>query len=318
MNLRDLTDLSKFSEESKSFQEIHEEAERLFERYREILGTNGSSTPAAAPANQSQSEASRSEDETGLTDEPSPANSNSGLSGEEVFSASLEALLLSLRPPYVDWDFDTGEAQIGDDAPAIEERNSDTGENNTPTNCEAPADDPLSDGIPTSLSEELPKFEPAAEMRFCSSCRRETELGNEHCHICGCFDNSLGILNAVIAGDLRMVERLLCAKPQIIRTRTSGHKWSLLHMAASGGNSKMVELLLSSGALVDARTTEEKTPLHYAAVKGHLRVATALLEHGADPSFTCQGMTALDLAEEHGHERVADLLRSAGAALKTR
>ena len=46
MDLRDLNNLTNFSEETKSFQELREEAEVLLVKYRSMLGPNGSSSTA--------------------------------------------------------------------------------------------------------------------------------------------------------------------------------------------------------------------------------------------------------------------------------
>lgn len=311
MEIHDLCDLTSISTDSKSFQELHIEAEALLARYRDLLASKDSPSSSAAPPLSEGSE----EESTAQIQDDSPTTSQSRESSADVDSASVESLLISLRPPFQDSDFDAGESRKGNGAPLVQRERSQSEGNGSSTEVEARCDDPILDGIPYSTSEDLPKFELAVEMRLCSSCGCETDIQNECCRNCGGVDRSLGVLEAVIAGDLQRVERLLRAKPRIIGTRTSGHKWSLLHMAANGGNPKIVELLLSKGAAVDARATDETTPLHYAAGKGHAKVARALLKHGADPSIASSGKTALDLAEEHGREGVVKLLRGAEAKL---
>ena len=168
---------------------------------------------------------------------------------------------------------------------------------------------PTSDGIPKSVNESLPKFVAHPRMRICSRCGRETRLRIETCRQCGHVDPSLGILDAVIAGDLQKVERILLARPHLIGTRTNKHEWSLLHMAASGGNSRMVELLVSRGASVNASTKDGKLPLHYAAGKGHLDITRCLIANHADTHATYKGKTALDVAIERGKYQVAEYLQ---------
>jgi len=167
---------------------------------------------------------------------------------------------------------------------------------------------PISDGMPKSISEALPKFESNPRMRICGRCGHETRLRFEECRKCNHVDPSLGILDAVIAGDLAKVDRILLARPHLIGTRTSTHDWTLLHMAASGGNPKMVELLISRGASVNANTKDGKMPLHYAAGKGHLTIVQCLVQNHADLRATYRGKTPAEVARAHKQEVVADYL----------
>ncbi len=169
---------------------------------------------------------------------------------------------------------------------------------------------PLSDGIPKSVSEDLPKFRGKPRMRICNRCGHETKLRNPECQQCGKVDESLGILDAVISGDLAKVEQILLVRPHLISVQTSRHAWTLLHMAASGGNRKMVELLITKGAAVNAPNRDGKTALHYAAGKGHLHVVEALLAHHADPEIRYKDKSAAELAREHGQIEVETFLRN--------
>jgi len=48
---------------------------------------------------------------------------------------------------------------------------------------------------------------------------------------------------------------------------------SLLHVAALGGHSDVVQLLVDSGAAYNARTLSGETPLALASANGHLNVS---------------------------------------------
>lgn len=70
-----------------------------------------------------------------------------------------------------------------------------------------------------------------------------------------------------------------------------------LHCAAQRGNEAMVDLLLDSGADINAQTAKGDTALHLATVKGERRVMKLLLARGADTKKTNkEGHTALHMA----------------------
>lgn len=171
----------------------------------------------------------------------------------------------------------------------------------------------LTDKMPESISEALPKFESGPEMRTCSRCGHGTALEHEKCAKCGAIDLSLGVLDYVIAGDVAKVGQILTARPQVIATRTSKHGWTLLHMAASGGNAGMAELLLERGVDVDMPNAQGKTALHYAAGKGHTAVVDKLIHYGAEVNVQYNGKTPLDLAKRAGHAGIVTTLSEAAS-----
>lgn len=85
------------------------------------------------------------------------------------------------------------------------------------------------------------------------------------------------------------------------------HNITPLHVAAKWGKIKMVNLLMSKGANIDAKTRDGLTPLHCAARSGHHEVVDILIEKGAPigsktkvetvPERTCalQGKRSLGL-----------------------
>lgn len=54
-----------------------------------------------------------------------------------------------------------------------------------------------------------------------------------------------------------------------------------MHVAAKWGKIKMVNLLMSKGANIEAKTRDGLTPLHCAARSGHHEVVDILIEKGA-------------------------------------
>jgi ankyrin repeat protein len=78
---------------------------------------------------------------------------------------------------------------------------------------------------------------------------------------------------------------------------------------------ELVNLLVSSGADVNARRRDGLTALHSAAYRGHLKVIETLLASGADPIIRGHegagphaGRTAADVAAAQGRAEAAILL----------
>jgi ankyrin repeat protein len=82
-----------------------------------------------------------------------------------------------------------------------------------------------------------------------------------------------------------------------------------LHLAAHGGFSGAVSLLLAKGADPNARNSEGKTPLHMAAEAGQTDVVKLLLEKWSDVnSRDNAGETPLRMAAANGHTKAAEAL----------
>ena len=84
--------------------------------------------------------------------------------------------------------------------------------------------------------------------------------------------------------------------------------------AAGAGNQETVEFLLQHGLPIDGTTVSGATALMAAARRGRTHTVELLVRAGADPNRRIQrgkaaGRTALDLAEEEGHQDVVAFLR---------
>lgn len=93
---------------------------------------------------------------------------------------------------------------------------------------------------------------------------------------------------------------------------------SALAAASSQGHKKIVQMLLSAGALVDAKGPLG-TALHVASIYGHTDVVEILIDANADPNIGegyCD--TALQAAAEGGGELIVQMLIDAGAHLAPR
>ena len=86
-----------------------------------------------------------------------------------------------------------------------------------------------------------------------------------------------------------------------------------LHYAASLGNATTAALLLSHGAVVDARDATGRTTLMLAAGEGARGVVQLLLDHGANPAAADnKGRTPLHHAAKGGWRGIAQLLLGTG------
>jgi len=82
-----------------------------------------------------------------------------------------------------------------------------------------------------------------------------------------------------------------------------------LQSAAAGRQLLVVELLLKCGANVNARQNGNWTALHSAAQHGDAAVITELLRYGADrTALNAEGKTPGNIAREAGHHELAGVL----------
>ncbi|KAE8330619.1 ankyrin repeat-containing domain protein [Aspergillus sergii] len=106
-----------------------------------------------------------------------------------------------------------------------------------------------------------------------------------------------------------------------LELRDDVHMWTPLICAAAHGYTRIVRLLLDSGADIEANDLRcGRTPLSWAARKGHDAVAELLLNRGAEleslDSFARR--TPLSWAAFSGYEAVAKLLLERGAFIEHR
>jgi len=115
---------------------------------------------------------------------------------------------------------------------------------------------------------------------------------------------------AAYTGDLRGIKRLLDKDAPV----DSPKGLSLLHAAAAGGHTDVVEFLIAKGFEATATTDDDVTPLHYAALGNHEKIAEILIAKGADINSSVRnGQTPLHRTALSGSRKVAELLIRKGA-----
>jgi len=88
--------------------------------------------------------------------------------------------------------------------------------------------------------------------------------------------------------------------------QTSG--WNSLHLAVRYGQPDTISTLLEYGINIDAEN-QGWTALQLAALNGHMDIVSILLNKGANSSIlNKERKTALDIAREEGHEKIAAII----------
>ncbi len=117
---------------------------------------------------------------------------------------------------------------------------------------------------------------------------------------------STALHRAALAGDVAAAEKAL-AEDDIEAQNTEGR--TALHLASKYGHLKVVELLLESGAKVNASCYDGQTSLHLAAAAGNFNVVDVLLKAGAEVNTRDKdGNTPIHLAALSGREGTVSVL----------
>ena len=102
----------------------------------------------------------------------------------------------------------------------------------------------------------------------------------------------------------------------MFKIESSAGKRTPLHQAADGDDRKkpIVELLLNSGAEVNAQDVDGNTPLHVAAANNGLGIVKVLIQRGANlHAKNKAGKSPVQLAAAAKNHEVIVLLEAAGS-----
>jgi uncharacterized protein len=115
------------------------------------------------------------------------------------------------------------------------------------------------------------------------------------------------LMFAALYGQLAEV-KILVDQKQVPVNRPG---WSPLHYACTNGHYDIALFLLDKGAVVDALSPNETTPLMMAIRAGNIQLARLLLDRGADIRLrNQQGYSAIDAAELFNQEEIQKGLRA--------
>lgn len=179
-------------------------------------------------------------------------------------------------------------------------------------------------------------------LQFAAYCRNAEAIRilREH-------KSALDIFEAATLGDVTRVEQLLDEKPELLNNYSAdgftllglaaffGHldlaqellekgadpniaannqfKVAPIHSACATSNLKMATLLIQNGADVNAKQMQDVTPIHSAAHNGQTELVQLLFDNRADINVKMEnGLTPLSMAIEGKFKETEDLIRKLG------
>jgi ankyrin repeat protein len=118
---------------------------------------------------------------------------------------------------------------------------------------------------------------------------------------------------AAVCGLHGIVKFLAIDHLQDVHSRRFDDEWTPLHVASAYGHVEVARALIEHGADVSTRAIDKLTSLHVASGRGHIDVVRFLVEHGAD-AIACDkgGKTPLHVATRWGHMDVTLFLIEQG------
>lgn len=124
---------------------------------------------------------------------------------------------------------------------------------------------------------------------------------------------------ACLKGFLPVVEYLVDTAGADINLKTT-QGVSVLHRACDGGNVEVLEYLCDKGMVPSERDVEKRTPLHYAAYRGHIHIIEWILDNFENSelilkSSNMRGSNCLHIACQKGQFKLAKYLVAHGVPI---
>ncbi|XP_031557765.1 uncharacterized protein LOC116294318 [Actinia tenebrosa] len=130
------------------------------------------------------------------------------------------------------------------------------------------------------------------------------------------YEGNTALILASYGGHDEVVKELLQNGADPLIQKTSS-KITALHVAAIGGNTAVMEYLLSYGAKIEALDSSYMTPLHGAAASNQASALKFLLDKGAKvDALNISGLTAFLFSVKQGNKQAAAALLEGGANIK--
>ena len=115
------------------------------------------------------------------------------------------------------------------------------------------------------------------------------------------------LMMASIQGNLPLVQTLVLKNKAMI----DHIGWTPLHYACAKGHFDVAQFLIANGAIVDAMSVGNTTPLMMAVQSGNEQLVKLLLDKGADLQIrNNNGLSAIDIADIYDKPWLAEGLRS--------
>jgi len=151
------------------------------------------------------------------------------------------------------------------------------------------------------------RLQPSVSSRFATALLLVAALASGLQAFCG------PIHDAARSGDVKTVEALLKAHPELVSSKEEKYGQTPLHIAAFNNRLDIAKLLIADKADVNAKANNGATPLHLAAAKGNKDIVELLLANKAEiDAVDHDGWSPLHSAVTWGQKDVEDLLREKG------